>query len=158
MRRSFANSIHSEMQKDERIWLVTADLGYGLFDTIRKDFPERFINTGAAEQAATGLAVGLAMSGKIPFLYSITPFLLWRAAETIRLYINHEKIPVVLVGSGRDDDYKHDGFSHWAGDDTELMRCWPNIKCLWPHHEVQVPHMIEDILEDRRPYYLNLRR
>src|SRR5687768_10786753 len=111
---------------NEDIFFITADLGYGLADDIRKDFPGRFINTGAAEQAAMGIAVGLAMSGKIPFVYSITPFLLWRAAETIRLYVNRESVPVKMVGCGRDSDYEHDGFSHYAGDDVSLLRGFRN--------------------------------
>lgn len=158
MRRAFANSLYAAMQTDDRIWLITADLGYGLFDQIRKDFPDQFFNVGASEQAGMGVAVGLAMSNKIPFLYSITPFLLWRAAETIRNYINHESIPVKLIGSGRDDDYKHDGFSHNASDDEGLVKLWPNIIPLWPSDDTQIPAMMKDIIAIEKPFYLNLKR
>lgn len=159
MRKQFATELHARMKTDDRIVLVTADLGFGLFDQIRDEYNgTRFFNVGASEQAAMGLAVGLALSGKVPFLYSITPFLLWRAAETIRLYINHESVPVKLIGSGRDDDYKHDGFSHNASDDEGLVKLWPNIIPLWPSDDTQIPAMMKDIIAIDKPFYLNLKR
>src|SRR4030042_6614103 len=100
----FAYELHGYMCENPNVFVVTADLGFGMFDKIRRDFPERFINTNAAETAATGLAVGLALEDKVPFLYSITPFLIYRPFELIRNYINYENIPVKLIGSGRDFD------------------------------------------------------
>lgn len=158
MRKSFARELYQAMTKDERIFLVVADLGFCLFDQIREDFPDRFINVGAAETCAMGVGVGLALSGKIPIVYSITPFLLWRAAETIRLYVNHESVPVKLVGSGRNQDYKHDGFSHDASDDKALMSCFENIECRWPSSAEVIPSVVKEMLQSGGPYYLNLKR
>lgn len=158
MRKSFARELHSAMCSDERIFLVTADLGFSLLDQIRDDFPDRFINVGAAETCAMGVGVGLALSDKIPIVYSITPFLLWRAAETIRLYVNHEKIAVKLVSSGRDRDYAHDGFSHDASDDKSLMACFENIECRWPSSAELIPSVVKEMLQSGGPYYLNLKR
>jgi transketolase len=73
----FGRALYFEMQKDERIWCLTGDLGFGLLDQIRNDFPKRFVNVGASEQALVGAGVGLALSGKIPFCYSITTFLVF---------------------------------------------------------------------------------
>ena len=140
------------MQRNERIFFITGDLGYGLADHIRNDFPGRFINTGAAEQTMMGVAVGLALSGKVPVVYSITPFLLFRPFETIRNYISHESIPVIMVGSGRDDDYKHDGFSHFAGDD-EILKQLPNIVFI-----KEDSFNLAKIIASNKPTYLNLKR
>lgn len=158
MRKQFADILHQKMKEDNSIFLIVADLGYLLFDRIREDFPDRFYNTGAAEQCAMGVAVGLALSNKVPVIYSITPFLLFRSAETIRNYINHESIPVKLIASGRDDDYLHDGFSHYAGDDKELLHLWPNIVSRWPVDEDEVRQVVEDMLHIDKPFYLNLKR
>lgn len=146
------------MAKDSRIWAITGDLGYGGFDKIRQDFPDRFINTGAAEQSMMGIACGLAISGKIPFVYSITPFLLFRPAETIRTYINHEKLNVKLIGSGRGSDYEHDGFSHYAGDDKDFMKPFTQIQSCWPESAEDIPRIMELMLKYNKPYYLNLKR
>ncbi len=158
MRKSFAKELHKQMQANENIFLVVGDLGYKLFDEIRNDFPDRFINVNAAEQCMLGVGVGLALSGKIPFCYSITPFLLYRAAETIRNYVNHEAIPVRLCASGRDWCYKHDGHSHFCGDDSKLLDCFPNIYCQWPESENDVPALVEEMVNTGTPYYINLKR
>ena len=132
MRRDFAKKLYDAMEKDNRIFLITADLGYGVLDDIRRDFPKRAINIGSSEMLMVGIAVGLAQSGYIPLCYSITPFLLYRPFELIRNYMNYEKANVKLVGSGRDDDYAHDGISHWAGDDMSVMSTLKNIKLYKP--------------------------
>ena len=161
MRKTFAEELYKHMQKDDRIWLVVGDLGFGIFDKIRDDFPERFINTGAAEQAMMGIACGLAMEGKIPFVYSITSFLLYRPFETIRTYINYEKINVKLIGSGRNDDYKHDGWSHDSRDiyslfDSKGIFC--NIIDCYPQAKEEIPDLVTKMIKDKNPYFLSLRR
>lgn len=158
MRKYFAEILHKHMQSNKNIWIITGDLGYKMWDQIRRDFPERFINVGAAEQAMVGIAVGLALEGKIPVVYSISTFLLYRPFETIRNYIDYEQIPVKLVGSGRDRDYAHDGISHWALEDRQIMKIFKNIKSYWPKNINEIPNLIKEMLETSKPYYLNLRR
>jgi len=158
MRGWFVYELYYQMLENKKIWVVTADLGYGMFDKIRDTFPDRFINAGAAEQATLGISVGLALEGKIPFAYSITPFLLYRPFETIRNYINKENIPVKLVGGGRDRDYEHDGFSHWSEEDREVMRLFPNIQAYWPETKDEVPGLLRKIIKNKKPTYLNLTR
>lgn len=158
MRQDFFKALYEEMLKDERIFVLTGDLGYGLLDTIRQEFPSRFINCGASEQVMMDIAVGMTYEGKIPFVYSITPFLLYRPFETIRTYIDHEKLHVVLVGSGRDLDYHEDGFTHHATDDKIVMRSFPNINCLWPETGTKMETIINDVLKFKRPSYINLTR
>lgn len=159
MRGYFAHEIHERMMLDERIWLITADLGWGMWDKVRKEFPERAINVGAAEQAGVGISVGLAESGKIPLFYSITTFGIYRPFEIIRNYVNHEKIPVKLVMSGRDRDYAHDGFSHWSEDAKEIITtAFPNIKQYWPENKEEIPHMMDEFLYSDEPAFVSLRR
>lgn len=158
MRGWFAYELYQQMKKNKAIYLIVGDLGYRVFDDIRRDFPERFINTGAAEQAMMGIAVGLALEGKIPFVYSITTFLLYRPFETIRTYINHEKLNVKLIGSGRDRDYEHDGISHWSSDAEDIMVLFRNIKKEWPDLKQEIPQLVQEMIETKEPYFLSLRR
>lgn len=158
MRKLFFELLLEYMKTNPDIWVLTGDLGYGLLDEIRSKYPERFINCGASEQAMMGIAVGLAQEGKIPFVYSITPFLLLRPFETIRTYINHEKIPVKLVGGGRDDDYKHDGFSHYAGDDDEFMSKFKNIHSFYPQNNDDLKDILPLIIRTHEPVYINLKK
>ena len=159
----FAGALYNAMIDNPKITVVTMDLGYGLFDKIRRDFPDRFYNVGAAEQVGMGICVGLALEGFIPIAYSITTFLLYRPFEVIRNYIDHEKIPVRLVGSGRDKDYAHDGFSHWSEDVSILFDKshggpFGNIEDLWPNDKEEIPEMVKGMVEEDRPWFISLRR
>lgn len=158
MRRTFADELYKHMEKDSDIWLLTADLGYKVWDQICADHATRAMNVGASEQAMLDIAVGLALEGKKPFCYSITPFLLYRAYETLRTYVNHENIPVRLVGSGRNDDYKHDGISHFSHDASQILATLPNITPLWPDTKEQVPDMVNSMVTNSRPWFISLRK
>lgn len=157
MRGFFAYYLYEEMEKNPNIYLITADLGYGMFDQIQASFCNRFLNTGASEQTALDIAVGLAMSGKIPFVYTITPFLT-RGFETIRNYINHENIPVIMVGAGRDKDYAHDGFSHYADDIPEIMELFRNVVDYYPVTKEELTTLIPTVVNLKRPVFLSLKR
>ena len=157
----FGRALYFEMQKNEDIFLVTADLGYKLWDFHQRDFPDRFYNVGASECCAVGAGVGLALSGKIPFVFSITTFLLYRPFEWIRNYINHEQIPVRLIGSGLDDDYKHDGFSHQPSLIPEVIdyfKVFANIETYFPKDRRRIPQLVHRMIETDAPAFMCLRR
>ena len=156
----FAAALHDEMEKDERIWLLTGDLGYGMLDQIRDDFPERYLNVGASEQLLIGAGVGLALSGKIPFCYSITTFLLFRPFEWIRNYVDHENIPVRLIGSGLNQDYAHDGISHQPSlfELTQYFKMFDNITTFIPNEKESVPNALQMMIETNAPSFMCLRR
>ena len=126
MRREAADLLLGSMVASDAVRVVTADLGFGVLDQVRAAFPERFYNVGAAEFTMAGVAVGMANEGVIPVCYSMSSFLLYRPFELLRNYVNHERIPVKLIGSGRDYDYSHDGISHWAHDDEQVLAALPD--------------------------------
>src|SRR5260221_5103862 len=95
-----------------------------------------------------GIACGLALEGKIPFVYSITPFLLYRPFELLRTYVDHEHIPIKLIGSGRDTDYKHDGYSHDATDVLTIINTLPNIVQYWPEDKETVADNVEMMVKN----------
>lgn len=158
MRKEFALLMLDQMMFDDRIRVITADLGFGVLDDIKEKYPDRFYNVGAAEQLMVGVAIGMAENGLIPVCYSMSTFLLYRPFEFLRNYLNHENIPVKLVGSGRDRDYAHDGISHWAHDDEAVLAALPNIDIYKP---ISVDHLIAQFprfLYSPGPSYLNLSR
>jgi len=156
MRREFAKILHEQMKYQDDIYLITADLGYHLWDEIQKDFPDRFYNVGSSEMTMLGVGIGLAMENKTPFVYSITPFLLCRPFEMIRNYLNHEKIPVKLIGGGRNRDYGDLGFSHWAEDDIKILESFPNITLYKPETLEELESNFYTMLKYQDPFYLNL--
>ena len=157
VRKTFVKLLHQEMKRNDKIVLVLGDLGYGHFDKIREEFPDRVYNPGAAEQLMLGMACGLAMDGLIPVCYSMTPFILYRPFEIIRTLIDYEKIPVILAAAGRDKDYASAGWSHWATDDKVHLSGFENIKKVWPNEE-ELENLFLDIISTDVPYYVNLKR
>lgn len=146
------------MKKNEDIHLITGDLGYGLWDKIRDDFPTRFHNVGSSEMVMMGMGIGLAMEGKIPYVYSITPFAIYRPFEMIRNYLDHEGIPVNIIGGGRDKEYGYLGFSHWSHDDKRIMGVFDNIKSYHPETDEELADSFKYTLQKRTPIYINLKR
>ncbi len=157
-RALFAQEVHKHMTENKDIWVVVNDLGYKMWDKVREDFPDRFLNVGAAEQSMIGIAVGLSLEGKIPIVYSITTFLLYRPFETIRNYLDYEKISVKLVGAGRDKDYGDLGFSHWSEEDKQVMKIFSNIESRWPEEADEIPGLVDEMIKSTSPWYVNLRR
>ena len=156
MRNAFTDQLFNAMAQDDKIYAIVGDVGYGVFDKIKEAYPERYINPGAAEQLIIGMAAGLAMEGKIPIAYSITPFILYRPLEFIRNLVNEENIPVKIVGSGRDEDYGALGFSHYATDDEQILSSFTNLKIYKP--EMSKDLDLAEILYNDQPCYLNLKR
>lgn len=158
MKRKFGELISEYILKDERIWLLTGDLGFGVLDSAKNNCPERFVNVGAAEQLLLGSAVGLSHNGYIPICYSITPFLIFRPFEYIRNYLDHEKSNVKLVGMGRGKDYNICGFTHWGEDVDKVMQVFPNIIKFQPKNENELCDIWEEFIYNDKPSYLNLTR
>lgn len=154
----FAYELLEQAKRDNNIILVTADLGFGMWDRFRDELPNQFINCGAAEQVMMGIGVGLSIEGKKPFLYSITPFLLRRPYETLKLYLDGEHRPVRLIGGGRDKDYLHDGPSHDASDVKDLLSTLPNIKQYWPNTLEEILAMVQKMIKENDPSFISLKR
>ena len=158
MRNTFAQLINKEMGVNNNIRLITADLGYGILDPVGMYNADKFYNVGAAEQLMVGAAIGMAQEGLVPVCYSMSSFVLYRPFELLRNYLNHEGTAVKLVGSGRDQDYEHDGISHWAHDDEAVLAALPNIQIFKPSGIAELELMWPDFISSDRPCYLNLKR
>lgn len=158
MRKRFTELLAQQIEKDNNISLITADLGFKMWDSIERNNPSNYIQLGSSEQLMVGIAVGMAYSGKIPVCYSISTFLLNRPFEWIRNYVNYENLPIKLVGSGRDYDYAHDGWTHWPVDDEKVLTAFDNIKIYKPNSVEELESVFEEFITSKQPCYLNLKR
>ncbi len=118
-RKQFVNYLIKKARKDKRIWLLTGDLGFGFLQSFAKEFPDRFINCGVIEQTMIGIACGLALMGKKPYVYSTSTFLIFRALEQIRNDIIHQGLDVTLVGTVG-PQYNFLGYTHVIKDDEDI--------------------------------------
>jgi transketolase len=152
MRKEFAKELKKLMKKDKNIYLLLGGVGYSYFEPDN----DRVINCEASEQAMVDLAVGLAITGKIPFVYAITPHL-YRAFEGIRIYLDHYKVPVKLVGACRDKEYDRGGFTHWAHDAKDVFGIFKNINKEW-WDECNIKNLLQHIAYNKKPEFISLKR
>ena len=156
MRTAFIKTLFDLAKQDERINLIVGDLGYSVVEPFQKEFPSRFINAGVAEQNMTGMAAGLALSGKIVFTYSIANFPILRCLEQIRNDICYHKANVKIVAVGGGFAYGALGMTHHATEDLAIMRSLPNMLVVAPGDPVEAKLATQALVEYDGPGYLRL--
>jgi transketolase len=132
MRSEFLAGLADLADRDSRVILLTADLGFGAVEVFADRHPGRFMNLGVAEQAMIGVATGLAEGGFIPYCYSIASFAVARPFEFLRNGPIVHRLPVRLIGIGPGMDYSHDGITHFALEDVGMLLNQPNTKIIAP--------------------------
>jgi transketolase len=156
MRRSFASALAEIAATDDRIVLLTGDLGYMALEAFADPFPDRFVNVGVAEQNMIGMATGLAESGFIPYCYSIGTFATLRAYEMIRNGPIAHGLPVRIVGVGGGFEYGHNGVSHYPIEDVALMRTQPGMAVITPADHRQARAAVLSTWDHPGPVYYRL--
>lgn len=156
MRASFFESLEELYQKNRDIFVLTADLGYKLFDNFKMKCKERFYDIGVAEANMIGIASGLALSGKNVYCYSIIPFLIIRALEQIRIDIAYHNLNVKMVGVGGGFTYGREGFTHFGLEDFALMRLLPNVAVVVPADPFEAKCLAKISCIYRGPMYIRL--
>src|ERR1700674_786827 len=158
MRTAFFTALLEAAGDDPRINLVTADLGFGVVEPFAKRFPDRFLNVGVAEQNMTGIAAGLAMSGKTVFTYSIANFPTLRCLEQIRNDVCYHRADVKVVTVGGGFSYGALGMTHHATEDLAIMRALPEMTVIAPGDPIETVHATRAIASTPGPVYLRLGR
>ena len=156
MRREFVESLVSIAEQDERVVLMTGDLGFAALEPFSERFPDRFFNAGVAEQNMVGMATGLAEAGLTPYVYSISTFASMRAYEFIRNGPVLHDLPVRVVGIGEGTDYSHNGITHYALEDVALMRAQPGLTLVNPASSGQVAPLMKAVQAVSGPAYIRL--
>lgn len=142
--------------KDERIMLISADLGYNVLNVFEEIFPGRYVNVGIAEQNMTAVAAGLALEGNIVFTYSIGNFPTLRCIEQIRNDVCYHNANVKILSVGGGFAYGDLGVSHHATEDIAMMRALPNMRVYVPADPAEAAMCIEDAYEKEGPAFVRM--
>ena len=158
MRDAFTRALMREAAKDPKLTLVTGDLGFGVLKPFWETYPDQFINAGIAEQAMTGLAAGLARTGRTVLTYSIGNFPTLRCIEQIRndCAYHDANVKVVCVGGGF--VYGSLGMSHHATEDMAILRALPGVTVFTPGDPHEVEAIVPIMLKTPGTCYLRLGR
>ena len=156
MRNAFAKQITEIAQRNERVVLLSGDIGNRLFDDLKAKCPGRFFNCGVAEANMIGMAAGLAMSGLRPVCYTITPFITYRCMEQIRIDVCYHHQPVVIVGTGAGLSYASLGSTHHSCEEMGMLRLLPGLAVIAPADEVEVRGALKAALNSPHPTYIRI--
>ena len=158
MRREFISALTQAAENDDRIVLLTGDLGFMVLEPFAERHPARFFNVGVAEQNMVGMATGLAEAGFVPWAYSIATFASMRPYEFIRNGPVLHEFPVRVVGVGGGLDYSHNGITHYALEDIALMRVQPAMTVVAPADGPQTFAAVSAAAGVEGPMYLRLEK
>jgi len=155
MRREFGKVLSDLIEKDKKVHLIILDTGFKIFDKIIKENPMNYHNFGVTEQASIGVASGMALEGLRPYLYAITPFILERPFEQIKLDLVEQNARVKLIGFWH---YPKDGPTHKTKDVKGLCEIL-GIKLYEPRDTKETREMVlEDYYKKDGPAFFNLKK
>ena len=158
MRKTLVKALLGLGEAHPELMVVTADLGYSVFEPFMAKMPLQYLNVGVAEADMIGISAGLATCGKRPIAYSITPFISIRALEQVRVDVCYHGLPVLLIGTGAGLCYGTLGPTHHGTEDIALMRAMPNMTVLAPCDPYELECLFTQAFELRKPVYMRIGR
>lgn len=156
MRNAFANEVTQLAKLDDRVVLLSGDIGNKLFDDFKRVDAARFFNCGVAEANMMGVAAGMALSGLRPIIYTITPFTTTRCFEQIRVDVCYHQAPVVIVGTGSGLSYAELGPTHHSLEDMAILRTLPDMQVYAPCDSIELRAILQFVLQQDKPAYIRI--
>lgn len=156
MRTAFVDTLTQMLLDHDDIVVLTADMGYSVFEKLQKQFPKRFINTGVTEQSTVGVATGLALSGYTVFFYAQAAFSTMRCFEQVRLDVGYNNVNVKIIGTAAGFSLNQLGVSHFAIEDVGLMRLIPRMTILTPGDAYEANWATKQAYATPGPVYVRL--
>lgn len=156
IRDAFFDELYEIASIDSSVIFMTADMGAFSLERFRRDFPQRFINVGIAEQNLVSVAAGMALQGKNVFIYGIIPFITLRCLEQIKVDLCVMNLPVTIVGAGAGFTYSSDGPTHHAIEDVSIMRALPGMTIYNPNDQLTAKIAARNSYTATGPVYVRL--
>lgn len=156
MRNAFARIINEFAREDDRLVLLSGDIGNRMFEQFKLERPKNFYNCGVAEANMVSIAAGLAMTGFHPWVYTIASFLTYRPFEQIRIDVAYHHLPVILVGTGAGLSYASNGPTHHSLEDIAMFRSLGGFRIACPGDASEVVSCMKELRRNPGPAYLRL--
>ena len=146
-------------RENENVLALTADLKGSLkMGDFAKEFPERFIQCGIAESNMVGVAAGLAITGKVPFIGSFAEFVTGRVYDQLRQEVAYGHTNVKIASSHAGITLGEDGATHQCNEDLALMRTIPGMVVMCPSDDVEARAAVRAAIEHDGPVYIRFGR
>jgi len=159
MRDGFGQALLELGKKNKDVVVLTADLEESTrANLFAEAFPDRFFEMGVAEQNMMGVATGMALTGKIPFVCSFAVFSPGRSWDQLRVGVCYSKANVKIIGGHTGFSAGGDGGTHQALEDIAITRCLPNLAVVSPANAKQAYQSVFALAELDGPAYLRISR
>lgn len=157
-RKKIMDTIIPYAKDNKRIVLLVCDMGFGVTDNFKKEFPKRIFNMGIMEQGTVGIAAGMAMTGLIPIVYSIVNFLVFRAFEQMRNDVILQNLNVKFISTGANDYFKFLGSSHCCSEDDKKIMQLIKMNIFDPYEQKNVDFnkLVEKWITDTKAGYFRV--
>ncbi len=156
MRKACIDMVYELAKIDPRVVFVGSDLSPGLLGQMKREMPERYYMEGITEANVVGMAAGMAMDGKIPYVNTIATFITRRCYEQVALDLCLHKLPVRLIGNGGGYVYAPLGPTHLAVEDIAIMRALPNMTVVAVADAQEMVRFMNVTLDWPNPIYIRL--
>jgi len=156
MRKTCLLSIYDLACQDDRVVFIGSDITRRDLEKLSAEFPDRFFLEGVYEGHIIGMAAGMALSGKMPYINTIATFLTRRCYEQIVIDLGMHRLPVRLIGSGGGAVYAPLGSTHLANEDIAIMRAVPNMTIVAPCDADEMKRFMPKTLSWDGPIYIRL--
>lgn len=156
MRESFSKRLVELVKSNPNVYLLSGDHGYALFDALRKEKPDHFINAGVAEQNMVGVGAGLSKLGLYPIMYGLSAFVPVRVLEQIKIDFCYEGLPGLFIGDGAGVVYSHLGASHQSTEDIAALRAVPGISILSPADAIEFNACFKWAISQKSAVYMRM--
>jgi len=156
VRQTAINMVYELAKRDPRVLFLGSDLGPGILEAMRQEFPDRWYMEGVNEANFIGMSAGLAMEGFIPYLNTIAPFFTRRAFEQIAVDLCLHNLPVRMLSSGGGLVYAPLGPTHLAIEDMAAMRALPNMTVVAAADAEEMRRLMDQTLDWPGPMYIRL--
>lgn len=156
MRKTSLEMVYELAKKDKRVFFIGSDLGVGTLKKFQQEMPERFFMEGISEANIIGMAAGLAMEGKIPYVNTIATFLSRRCFEQVVIDLCLHNVKVRLLANGGGMVYAPLGPTHEAIDDLAIMRVIPNMTIVAPADAEEMRRLMVQSVDYPGPMYIRI--
>lgn len=159
MRNNLIQLIENSFRSNNKIFFLTADLGFSVLEKLKQISNKRFINVGISENNMMLLATGLSsFKGNIVYAYSISPFITLRTVEILRNYLSYEKRSIRIIGVGSGVSYDKLGKTHFNLDDVNIIYSLKNIIILNPANIQELDFVYKKFLKSKLPIYFRINK
>jgi len=156
MRKQFTATIENILDNDDKLVLLLGDIGVWGFKNALENYPDRVYNIGILEQSTIGLASGLAMTGFIPVVHTIAPFLVERSFEQLKLDFGYQMLGGNFVSVGGSYDYAALGCTHHCPADVSILKNIPGMEIIVPGTPEEFDRLFKQTYSDGKPTYFRL--